>query len=105
MEINELIEGIHQNAVNKGFWEDYENSPIGLSNVYVSQFLMLIVGEVAEAQEGLRKNDYENFKEELADIVIRTFDLAGGLDIDLEAEILAKMSKNKDRPRLHGKTF
>jgi len=108
MEIDYLIKEIHENAVNKGFWEDYEDAVYVSSkyiNVYISQFLMLIVGEASEAQEGLRKNDYENFKEELADIVIRTFDLAGGLDIDLESEILAKMSKNRERPYLHGKTF
>ena len=57
---------------------------------------MLIATEVAEAEDGLRKDDFENFKEELADIVIRTCDLAGGLNIDLEAEII----KKKDDPVL-----
>jgi len=38
-------------------------------------------------------------------IVIRVFDLAGGLDIDLEVEIIKKMTKNTSRPYKHGKTF
>ena len=66
---------------------------------------MLITTEVAEAEDGLRKDDFENFKEELADIVIRTCDLAGGLNIDLEAEIIKKMEKNKSREYKHGKAF
>jgi len=66
---------------------------------------MLIVGEVSEAQEGLRHGDIDNFKEELADVAIRLGDLAGGLNIDLEAEIKKKMEINKNRPYKHGKEF
>lgn len=67
--------------------------------------LMLIVSEVSEALEGIRKDDRENFKEELADIVIRVADLAGGLDIDLDEEIKKKMKKNRNRTYKHGKAF
>ena len=105
MEIGKLIEEVHENAVKKGFWEDYTNALPELNNVYISQFLMLLVSEVAEAQEGLRHNDYENFEEELADVAIRLFDLCGGLGIDLENEIEKKMIKNASRPYKHGKTF
>ncbi|MCK5581671.1 MAG: hypothetical protein KAJ18_10425 [Candidatus Omnitrophica bacterium] len=64
---------------------------------------MLIVTELAEAMEAHRKQDDDNFKEELADVFIRLFDLCGGLDIDIEAEIVKKSAKNKDRPYKHGK--
>ena len=108
MEIDDLVKKAHENATKHGFWNFYDN----LADEYEetkqalkSQFLMLIVGEVSEAMEGLRKSDTDNFKEELADIVIRTCDLAGGLDIDLEAEIIKKMEKNKNRPYKHGKQF
>jgi NTP pyrophosphatase (non-canonical NTP hydrolase) len=124
MEIKELVKKAHENAVNKGFWEDYrfavmsvkqslnenfneyirDNAKILKTNCITTR-LMLIVGEVAEAMEGLRKNDSDNFEEELADIVIRVADLAGGLGIDLETEIIKKMDKNKDRPYKHGKAF
>ena len=117
--INYLIEESHKNAVNKGFWDDVDLvSEDGLKEAFkddlsissgeinaIGNRLMLMVGEVAEAQEGLRHNDRDNFKEELADVCIRMFDLCGGLDIDLESEILKKMSKNLDRPYLHNKLF
>ena len=112
MEIRNLVEHVHNNAVKKGFWDDYkalcndlcEDNSVALDK-HISTMLMLIVTEIAEAQEGLRHGNEENFKEELADAVIRIFDLCGGLKIDIETEILKKHEINKNRPRLHGKKF
>lgn len=106
MQIKDLVKEAHENAKKHGFWEDY--SPAfekSLVNNAIGNRLMLIVSEVAEAQDGLRKDDFENFKEELADIIIRTCDLAGGLNINLESEIAKKMEKNKHRGYKHGKSF
>ena len=116
MEIKELIQKAHENAVQHGFWEDWNRLQeemftiecpelVYAHNSAIGNMLMLIVSEVSEAQEGLRHGDMDNFKEELADICIRTFDLAKGLDIDLEYEILKKMQFNKTRPYKHGKSF
>lgn len=117
MEIKELIQKAHENAKSKGFWEDFncllfnykypdlEKETFNNMNNGISARLMLTVGEIGEAQEGLRKGDWNNFKEELADVAIRLADLCGGLGIDLETEIIKKMEKNKDRPYLHGKAF
>lgn len=117
MEIKKLIKDAHENAVKHGFWEDwkrYDMDEVSIDNVQqikdewnncLGNRLMLIVSEVAEAHEALRKDDEDNFKEELADVAIRLADLCGGLDIDLEAEIEKKMQKNKDRPYKHGKEF
>lgn len=118
MGIKELIEESYSNAKAHGFWEDFKYNPKCLEymgqvpqedksiiNNAIGNRLMLIVSEVAEAQDGLRYNDIANFKEELADVAIRLGDLCGGLDIDLEEEIKKKMAKNKDRPYLHGKAF
>jgi NTP pyrophosphatase (non-canonical NTP hydrolase) len=119
MEIKELIKQSHENAVKHGFWDAYnalhtfKNDEFNYLDTYggetekafISQFLMLIVSEVAEAEEALRHNDEDNFTEEISDIIIRTCDLAGGLDIDLEAEIQKKMEINKNRPYKHGKEF
>ncbi|WP_434302593.1 MazG nucleotide pyrophosphohydrolase domain-containing protein [Clostridium botulinum] len=121
-EIKELVKDAHDNAKNHGFWEDWErieqleNMAINISKDGEKQVkidkcnaiatrLMLIVSEVSEALEGIRKDDRENFKEELADIVIRVADLAGGLDIDLDEEIKKKMKKNRNRTYKHGKAF
>lgn len=120
MNIEKLVEITHKNAREKGFWEDWDsicwedglvrndssNLDIGeLFNLATSSRLMLIVSEVSEALEALRNNNNQNFKEELADIIIRTCDLAGGLSIDLQEEIIKKIKINKDRKYKHGKKF
>lgn len=84
----------HRIAREKGFWDQKRN---------IGEALMLIVTEIAEAMEAHRKQDDENFKEELADTFIRLFDLCGGLKIDIEKEIAKKSAKNKNRPYKHGK--
>jgi len=96
MNINEYRDVCHQTAVEKGFWEASQN---------IGEKLMLIVTEVAEACEADRKDDKENFNEEIADVFIRLFDLCGHLDINIEKEINGKMIINKGRPRLHGKKY
>lgn len=110
--IDNLVKSAHENAVKHGFWDSWEfvkqQQITGHAESYynaIGNMLMLIVSEVAEAQEGLRHRKMDNFKEELADVVIRTCDLAGGLEIDLESEIIKKMQKNKNRPYKHGKEF
>lgn len=115
MTIDKLVKNAHKNAVEKGFWEDWMEftwSNIGdaenaksIKNNAIGMRLMLIVSELGEAVEALRHNNYENFKEELADVVIRVADLCGGLGIDLETEIERKMERNKTRPYKHGKQF
>ena len=106
MEINKLCKEAHENARKHGFWEDYKaNDKKEIVSNAISTRLMLIVAEVSEALEGLRKDDQDNFKEELADVAIRLFDLCGGLKIDLEDEIIKKMITNSNRPYKHGKLF
>ena len=108
MELKKLIKDAHSNAFVHGFWDYYNNidgDMVEVKQAFITQFLALIICETTEAIEGLRKNDHDNFKEELADIAIRLFDLCGGLNIDLETEIEKKMAKNKLRPYLHNKQF
>lgn len=92
--LNELSEICHSIAREKGFWDKERN---------VGEALMLIVTELAEAMEAHRKQDHENFREELADTFIRLLDLCGGMKIDIEGEIDKKSQKNKARPYKHGK--
>lgn len=47
--MKKFIDKAHSTAKEKGFWETERN---------VSEMLMLIVSELAEAQEALRKNHY-----------------------------------------------
>ncbi len=92
--LNELSELCHSIAREKGFWEGERN---------IGEMLMLVVTELAEAMESYRRQEKENFKEEIADTFIRLLDLSGGLEIDIEAEIERKCQKNKTRPYKHGK--
>ena len=109
MQIKELIAAAYTNALQKGFWEDLDCpfTDISTQEHYnaIGNRLMMIVGEVAEAHESLRKLETTNFVEELADVMIRLADLCGGLDLDLEDAIIKKMAKNKLRPYKHGKLF
>lgn len=119
MKINEIINECHKNAVEHGFWDNevtiisklYTKQSLTAEEIIIvdmafkTQKIMLIVTELAEAVEGLRRGDKRNVNEELADTVIRIADTCGGYNIDLETAIERKIEKNKNRPRLHGKKF
>lgn len=83
---------LHSRA--QGFEASWDNIP---------EKLMLIVTEAAEAMEAYRNDNRTNFNEEIADILIRTLDLCGWLNINIQLEVLSKMQKNFDRPYKHGK--
>ena len=93
MTITELVKDIHETAKSKGWWEDILPIPT---------LLCLVHSEVSEALEAYRREDMSNFEEELADIVIRIFDMAGGLGIDIEKAIINKVEANKLRTYKHG---
>ena len=81
-----------------------------ISQRNVGELLMLIVSELGEALEALRKGKFgleqkDTFEDEIADTFIRLGDLSGGLKIDVVKQILWMMNYNKNRERLHGKKF
>lgn len=92
--LSEYCAYCHEIAKEKGFWDEERN---------VGEALMLVVTEIAEAMEGHRHQDHDNFREEIADAFIRLFDFCGGMGIDIEAEIQKKCDVNKKRPYKHGK--
>lgn len=122
MEIQDISKSINDNAKQKGFWQ---------TGGSISEKLMLIVTEVAEACEADRKNRHtecnidgvngwvnesdfinafkenvkDTFEDELADIVIRVFDLAYQHNINLSKHIAAKHRFNCTRPYLHNKKY
>jgi len=69
----------------------------------MNEKLMLVVTEVAEACEEVRKDNMENFKEEIADVIIRLLNICGSAKIDIDKTISQKMEKNRKRPKRHGK--
>jgi NTP pyrophosphatase (non-canonical NTP hydrolase) len=97
-------------AQKSGWWTDLEtgepiNRQYGEENkplkFNVPEKLMLIVSEVAEGMEGFRKNLKDDklpnrsmLEVELADALIRIFDLAGGLRLDLASAVAEKLQFN-----------
>jgi NTP pyrophosphatase (non-canonical NTP hydrolase) len=106
MDINQTAQRIHDCAHSKGFYGG--NRCPGPPCVHMSgsaiSAIMLVVTELAEAVEAIRKSDRVNFREEIADATIRLFDLAAAEGIDLAAEMETKMKFNETRPYRHGKT-
>lgn len=101
-----LAEEIHKNAVSKGFW-DRTVDPI-----FIAKQMMMIVSEVSEAMEALRKDmDPDQISDEFADIIIRTLDLyagileAGYVTKSIDFAIKEKMERNTHRPKKHGVRF
>lgn len=89
-----------------GWWHDVKTGESITANPYCfSNKLMLTVSELSEAMEGDRKNlpddklPHRPMREvELADAVIRIFDLAGGFGLDLGGAIAEKLAFNAQRP-------
>ena len=105
-----LQETCHGNAKASGWWSDMQTgedltSQIGERvKINVPEKLCLIHSEVSEAMEGHRKRLMDDklphrtmLEVELADTVIRCFDLAGGIGLDLAGAIAAKLEFNARR--------
>lgn len=113
----------HQNAVNKGFWEDHDrivkvmsehpDLKFAVESALISQKLKLIGDELAEAHDALRDGDlpsakimdFSSMEEELADVLIRMWDLEAKLGLDIAGAIEAKMKYNESRGFRHGRRF
>lgn len=106
--LSTLQHEIHLNAQSKGFWEVSENvgEKVALCHSELSEFFEAYRRQKTDkAEPDEHCPQFSNQEIELADTVIRIFDLAGYLRFDLAGAILAKMEYNKGRPRLHGKKF
>jgi len=128
-QINQLIKDAHENAVSKGW---YEKEPkvlelIALCHCELSEAAEeyrdgkpdlyfpcnsrhLCDKDSCASKLNPSNPDYcsaqslkpEGIAVELADCVIRIFDMCGFLNIDLEKAITTKMAYNKTRPYRHG---
>jgi NTP pyrophosphatase (non-canonical NTP hydrolase) len=84
--LNKLVDEVHKE--NERWWLDLETSKPKERSV--GEMCMLMVSEVAEAMEGARKDLMDDklphrkmLEVELADVVIRLLDFAGGLRLTL----------------------
>lgn len=101
-----LAEELHATAVDKGFW------PEDVDDIFITKQLMMIVSEAVEVMEAIRKDKgEEEIADEMADILIRTFDLYAGLvehgytKVSLDYAFTKKTRFNTERPEKHGVRF
>lgn len=80
-------------AKSKGWWDGPRS---------IIECLALVHCEVSEAIESYRKGSTDGIVEELADVLIRVFDLCGAHGWDLQGAVKRKMAYNKTRPYRHG---
>jgi NTP pyrophosphatase (non-canonical NTP hydrolase) len=115
--LDALARDVNEWARGKGFWEN----PIQVSDLKEderltqltkTQKVLLVVTELAELTEGIRKpstpssvEGVTNEEEELADTIIRCLDYAGQYRLRLGLAVRLKMALNEGRIRKHGKEF
>lgn len=104
--LDEIAKDLHETAVEKGFW------PENVDDIFITKQLMMIVSEAVEVMEAIRKSrGPEEVADEMADILIRTFDLYAGLreheytNVSLDEAFEKKTGYNKTRPEKHGVKF
>lgn len=105
----EILQSVcHGASLKAGWWSGEDltevNKGTRLGKLIACQKLLLSIGELSEATEGLRKGKMDerlphrtNFEVELADAVIRIADLAGAMGLDLGSAIVDKMAYNAKR--------
>jgi len=102
--LEDIQEDISATSHSKGWWETDRSD---------GEAIVLIHSELSEAVEYLRHGNpasdhipgFSGVEEELADAVIRIFDLAAERRWDVAGALVAKMEFNKTRPYKHGKVF
>ena len=94
----------HGAAITGGWWTDLKTGESTLETRNRGELLCLVHSEISEAMEGFRKNMMDDklphrkmAEVELADALIRIFDLAGACGFDLGAAMVEKMHYNANR--------
>jgi len=99
--LNDYAALCHGVAKERGWWSNLDGTPKERNK---GELLLLIISEIVEAGEGLRKDLNDDklphrkmVEVELADTLIRLFDFAGGYGLDLEGAFREKLEYNRNR--------
>lgn len=99
--INRIVSKCYLASLAAGWYSNPDGSP---KDRNIGEMLCLIHSEISEAMEGHRKNLADDklphrtmIEVELADAIIRIFDLAGFLNVNLGEAIEEKLSYNSTR--------
>lgn len=122
--MKDLQEKIHQNAVEKGFYDQFNfHEKIARTHSEVSEIwehyrqgkvchcnelkldAIRNTSDNSEFKEQYEKHVRDTVEEEFADVIICMLDLAEFMKIDISAHIEMKHRYNTTRERLHGKRF
>lgn len=113
--LNDLAEIVHQNAKDKGFYDQEETD-----SVFIARALMNLHAECSELWEAHRNGETDDYcdkagkmvdmhlpalkcvEEELADILIRVLDTAARLNVNIGTAVWAKHTYNTSREYRHG---
>lgn len=100
----ELTRACHKAASAAGWWTSKDGMQLQSNPLMFSNKLCLIHSEISEAMEGDRKNLMDDHlphramrEVELADALIRIFDLAGAYSLDVAGALVEKMAYNAQR--------
>lgn len=101
--LSDYVRRCHRASREAGWWTELKTGEPLVRNK--GEMFMLMVSEIAEAMEGVRKNLMDDklphrsmVEVELADAVIRICDFAGGFNLDLEGAVVEKLAYNTTRP-------
>lgn len=94
----------HELATMSGWWVEYDQMPERYHKHFIGAKLALVHSEVSEAVEGARKGKMDDhlahrsaIEVEFADAIIRIFDIAGKLELDVAGAIIEKLAYNQQR--------